>query len=230
MLRRSICSMLRLFSTVWIFELDLSYTRNRKIKSDWSLKFWVVSDPMLCRWGHPDLIFKLKHGPVHVFMDCTFKIVPPGFKQSLIVMIYAEAYETHVPVKVLDFAAGKVRKYLHSCTESCHYLAWLEDARYDIDLWFWIGFDQCLPHEIPRSRSGRIFFHWKQAIRQKLLDLKIPTNLISSPVDSNGLIAMISTYSQWQSWKILHKMLFPTSGPILTRANMSNSLMNFTAT
>jgi hypothetical protein len=45
-------------------------------------------------WGHPKLMFHLAAGPVQVFVDCTFKVVPLGFSQVLLIMVYLAAYSS----------------------------------------------------------------------------------------------------------------------------------------
>lgn len=39
-------------------------------------------------WAHPDLIFLLQGGPVNIFIDCTFKVVPSAFVQLMISMMF----------------------------------------------------------------------------------------------------------------------------------------------
>ena len=49
-------------------------------------------------WGHPELLFHLRNGALNMFVDCTFKTVPRGFYQLLILMAYLPAYQTYVPM------------------------------------------------------------------------------------------------------------------------------------
>ena len=49
-------------------------------------------------FAHPDLINIIKGGPVHLFIDCTFKCVPKGFSQCLVIMIYDYASSLYIPV------------------------------------------------------------------------------------------------------------------------------------
>jgi hypothetical protein len=44
-------------------------------------------------FGHPDLMFELKHGPCPLFFDGTFRIVPVGFYQLFTIMMYSKAYD-----------------------------------------------------------------------------------------------------------------------------------------
>jgi hypothetical protein len=59
-----------------------------------SEKGWVE----LLGWGHPSLIFLLKSGEHHIFVDCTFYDCPKGYYQCLIFMIYEEATALYIPV------------------------------------------------------------------------------------------------------------------------------------
>ena len=62
-------------------------------------------------FAHPDLINIIKGGPVHLFIDCTFKCVPKGFSQCLVIMIYDYASSLYIPV-FLYFAAIEVGRSL----------------------------------------------------------------------------------------------------------------------
>jgi hypothetical protein len=46
---------------------------NKKINVDGKLQHIIG-------WGHLDLIFECKHAAVNIFIDCTFKVVPMGFR------------------------------------------------------------------------------------------------------------------------------------------------------
>ena len=52
----------------------------------------------LVGWGYPELIFLTKSGPVNIFIDYTFKIVPVGFTQLTILMIYCHATKLYLPI------------------------------------------------------------------------------------------------------------------------------------
>lgn len=49
-------------------------------------------------WAHPDLLFQLRNGAVHIFIDGTFDCVPHGFTQCLILMAYLPGYKIYVPI------------------------------------------------------------------------------------------------------------------------------------
>ena len=49
-------------------------------------------------WAHPDLLFQLRNGAIHLFIDGTFDCVPHGFTQCLILMAYLPGYKLYVPI------------------------------------------------------------------------------------------------------------------------------------
>jgi hypothetical protein len=73
---------------------------------------------MIC-WDHPDLIRLMKHGASPVFMDCTFKVVPRGFPQLLVIMIHAAGYKLYVPVFYVLLQSKKEATY-DRALEGCY--------------------------------------------------------------------------------------------------------------
>ena len=60
-------------------------------------------------WGHPELIWLTKQGPVNPFFDCTFKIVPFGSTQLMIVMIYCHATKLYTyPYSIFCYKIKKL--------------------------------------------------------------------------------------------------------------------------
>ena len=49
-------------------------------------------------WADPDLLFQLRNGAVHIFIDGTFDCVPHGFTQCLIIMAYLPGCKLYVPI------------------------------------------------------------------------------------------------------------------------------------
>ena len=49
-------------------------------------------------WAHPDIINLVKHGPVALFCDATFRAAVKGFLQCLIIMVYLRAVDMFVPI------------------------------------------------------------------------------------------------------------------------------------
>jgi hypothetical protein len=49
-------------------------------------------------WGNPDLMNIMSSPGLHLFIDCTFKCVPRGFFQCLIIMVFDSRTDVYVPV------------------------------------------------------------------------------------------------------------------------------------
>jgi hypothetical protein len=49
-------------------------------------------------WAHPSLLFLLRGGRAPLYIDGTFKVVPNGSYQLLIIMIHSPAHNIFVPV------------------------------------------------------------------------------------------------------------------------------------
>jgi len=79
-------------------------------------------------WGHPDLIFQMKHGKVNLFIDCTFKCCPRGFYQCLIIMMYSAAYDSYVPVFYALLESKTELVYYHALEQCIGASNWKLDA------------------------------------------------------------------------------------------------------
>ena len=127
-------------------------------------------------FGHPDLINIIKGGPVHLFIDCTFKCVPKGFSQCLVI--------THRPYKFLFFLFCCIRSWKKFIP--WHFI-WVSNASTEFMMEIIKGsvdFEKGLVvNAIKRNFEGKPVtgceFHWKQAIRRKLFSLGIPDEVVT---------------------------------------------------
>ena len=49
-------------------------------------------------WGHPKLLFVTKGGPLNMFIGCTFRCVPKGFYQLMVIMVYSTSHQMYIPI------------------------------------------------------------------------------------------------------------------------------------
>lgn len=49
-------------------------------------------------WGHPKLLFLTKYGQLNIFIDCTFRCVPKGFYQLMVIIIYSPSHQLYIPI------------------------------------------------------------------------------------------------------------------------------------
>ena len=148
-------------------------------------------------WGHPDLIFLLKSGDHHIFIDCTFSVCPKGFYQLLIFMIYDEATELYIPIFYVLLPSKHYLCYYHAL----HNIICATDWKANCRSWT-CDFEKALIAAVKEqfglkrdgvtpSESIGCYFHWKQCLRRRLLELHIDKDLISKLMDKDGLINLL---------------------------------------
>ena len=126
-------------------------------------------------WAHPDLVFLLKNGPVNTFIDCTFRVVPKGFTQLMIIMVYSKAHEHYVPVFYILLQSKLEKAYYHAIQQAICASDWLFEAS-SVTCDFEHALINAIDSQFPKSTKVQCYFHWKQAIRRKLLtDYRIPS-------------------------------------------------------
>jgi hypothetical protein len=148
-------------------------------------------------WGHPDLIFLLKSGDHNIFVDCTFSVCPHGFYQLLIFMIYDEATELYIPIFYVLLPSKHYLCYYHAL----HQCVCASDWKVHCRSWT-CDFEKALINAVKEqfglkrdgvtpSESICCYFHWKQCLRRRLLELHIDKDLISKLMDKDGLINLL---------------------------------------
>lgn len=142
-------------------------------------------------WAHYELIHLVKLGPKHFYVDCTFSCVPDPFSQLLIIMMYVQASDIYIPVFYILLQSKLEVVYkaaIYHCQSHTNFL--MEAASITCD--FEIGLINALQFHFRDSDIIGCEFHWKQAIRRKLLSFKIPADIISRLVDKNGLLNILT--------------------------------------
>jgi hypothetical protein len=142
-------------------------------------------------WGHPDLIHLLKYGEVNTFIDCTFSCVPKGFEQCLIIMVHDRSTSLYVPVFYVLLQSKLENTYFHAlqlCISSADWKFLAKTVTCD--------FEQALLNAVeanfPAVPIVGCVFHWKQALRRKLLARGIPRDIVSNLMGSDGLINILT--------------------------------------
>ncbi|OWZ12695.1 hypothetical protein PHMEG_00014102 [Phytophthora megakarya] len=109
--------------------------------------------------GHPDLICLLMYPGASLFIDATYSITPRPFQQTLVIMAHDPAYDVYISVLTILLEAKDERNYRHVL----HGAALIKGVR----------------DQFPGIHVIGCLFHWKQAIRRKLVDLRFSANQIS---------------------------------------------------
>lgn len=129
-------------------------------------------------WGNPDLINLVKHGPVALFCDATFRAAVKGFLQCLIIMVYLKAVDMFVPIWYT----------LMTCKDEDSYGRVFEQILRSADGKLQVttattDFEKAEMNQIQQVFKPKHFvgcvFHWKQCLRRKLIELHVNELLIS---------------------------------------------------
>ncbi|POM69289.1 Hypothetical protein PHPALM_14436 [Phytophthora palmivora] len=130
-------------------------------------------------FGHPDLIRLLRYSGTTLFIDCTFKMVPKPFYQCLIVMVRDPDVDLYVPAmyvlmdskqqdvywNVLNYIVIQTGRLLEPSSVTCDFERALMNA---------------VTEQFPLVKIVGCLFHWKQALRRKMLEKRIPLDQISA--------------------------------------------------
>ena len=121
-------------------------------------------------FGNPSLI-RVLGGNKRVFIDGTFKIVPKPFYQCLIIMVFDEQTDSFVPVFYVLLTSKTEQIYRHALywvKASSNYKMKPDSITCDFEK----ALHNAIALEFPNVIINGCLFHWKQAIRRKIRDLK----------------------------------------------------------
>ena len=142
-------------------------------------------------YGNPTL-FRCFGGNQKVFIDGTFRIVPKPFYQCLIVMVFDNQTDAYVPVFYILLTSKKEKVYDKALQQ-------MNDAVGDkinpssVTCDYERGLHNSISRAFPKAIINGCLFHWKQAIRRKLADLKCDRWTIDrfTPADSIETLTLI---------------------------------------
>ena len=145
-------------------------------------------------WAHPEMILQLRQKNLHLFIDSTYYCVPKGFYQCLVLMFYSEIYDMYLPAFYVLMTGKKENLYTHVLSQIVGACNWgLYERSITCD------YEQALLNAINTTWTKPeiigCLFHWKQALRRKLIDLEISKDLVKELMDSDGLINILTVVS-----------------------------------
>jgi hypothetical protein len=124
-------------------------------------------------WSHPDLVHIARYPKRHLFLDATFRCVPAGFAQCLIIMILDAASDVYVPVFYVLMEGKSVWDYWIAINQVLISTELkMEPASVTCD------FERSLINAVEEQFGGvpivGCLFHWKQAIGRKMKKMGLP--------------------------------------------------------
>ena len=123
-----------------------------------------------------------------VFIDGTFKIVPKQFYQCLIVMVFDNQTDVYVPVFYILLTSKTEKIYRHAL----HLMNETAGSKMNPTS-VTCDYEKGLRNTIMKAVINGCLFHWKQAIRRKLVDLNCDKWTINHfiPADSIETLTLI---------------------------------------
>ena len=144
-------------------------------------------------WAHPDLLFQLRHGAVHCFIDGTFDCCPHGFVQCLIFMVYLPAVQMYVPVFYVLVDTKLEAVYTQVFTlmlMACGGEKGLRVSTVTAD------FEKGLLNSIKAVLKKNVIgcgFHWKQAIRKNMITkYHFDKDLVTFLIGPGGVLEILT--------------------------------------
>ena len=152
-----------------IESFPLACTSKTDQRSFMRFKLVIEVDGKLCKligWCHPDLLFMLKSENISIFVDCTFKCVPWGFRQLMVIMMYSRAHDCYLPTWFI-LLPGKAEILYH---EALRAAVWQTDpVKRKLSIKskmtdFEHGLINAAAAQLPGGDNLGCFFHFKQAL------------------------------------------------------------------
>jgi hypothetical protein len=130
-------------------------------------------------------------GSKRIFVDCTFSIVPKGFYQCLIIMVYSQPHKSYVPVFYVLLPNKQEMTYIY-CMQAINFICGNELNPHSFTCDFEKALLNALQLQFPKANQILCLFHWKQAIKRKLEALHIPKELIKQLICAEGLLNLLT--------------------------------------
>ncbi|KAE9037956.1 hypothetical protein PR002_g6280 [Phytophthora rubi] len=123
-------------------------------------------------WAHPQLVDRMRQQQTSIFFDATYRCVPVQFYQLVIIMMYDNISDVYLPVFYVLTTGKTTDVYEHLL----HFVfiatkRKLKPAHAACD--FEYAMIKAVKNQFPETRIIGCLFHFKQAIRRKMLKLHI---------------------------------------------------------
>ena len=144
-------------------------------------------------WSHPNLLPMLPTRGVALYIDATFRCVPQPFRQCLIVMLLDDETEIHIPVAFILMGNISQWSYWHALHLLVASGAKIQPSTFTVD------FERALllacKEQFPKSTIIGCLFHFKQALRRKMVKLGMPADEVAKAMKHGALDSLTVTVS-----------------------------------
>jgi hypothetical protein len=143
-------------------------------------------------WAHPDLLPILRRRGIAAFIDGTFRSVPKPYTQCIIIMCFDDETGTYVPI-IFALVDNKTQwGYWHLL----HFVLTITSMKFcpaTITCDFEKALILAIHEQFPETMVIGCLFHFKQALRRKLVKLGISAETISFAMRKNMLDSLTTT-------------------------------------
>ena len=118
-------------------------------------------------WSHPDLLNECTGPSLNGFCDCSFDMVPHGFFQVMVIMVFLMQYMLYVPVFFVLLQSKDEDVYrmaMQSCISAANWQFFANSFTCDFEK----GLYNAAKFNFGEAVFISCWFHWKQAIRRKV--------------------------------------------------------------
>jgi hypothetical protein len=164
----------------------------------------------LLGFAHPALVKLLKYHGISLFVDGTFKVTPAPFAQCVIVMLFDQATELYMPIFYVLTTARDEWSYWHlfHWVNVCTGVS-MQPAIVTCD--FEWGIIKGVQDQFPEAFVVGCLFHWKQALRKRLVNLRVPADQINKAMERGVLDLLTVVREEKVDEAIIYvKTLIPT--------------------
>jgi hypothetical protein len=146
-------------------------------------------DHCVLLWAPDELLSLLRYNG-QVYIDATFRCVPPGFTQCCIIVAYDSATQTYVPC-VYALMTGR-SDYLYCVV--IHEVICLTGYSWNPSIVV-VDFEQalhkCIEHEFKDSAILGCFFHFKQCLKRKMSKYGIDASEMTTLLHEVDLLTLV---------------------------------------
>lgn len=145
----------------------------------------------LVGWAHPKLLFWANAGAVQLFLDCSFYMVPLGFEQLLTIMMYSPLHSMYIPLWFILLQSKNQLTYSHAIRQAKALTPGLSNVAV-VTSDFELGLCNAISEHFPQALYVACLFHFKQALRKRLVKEGVPPELVHELIKEDGLIGLLT--------------------------------------
>ena len=164
-------------------------------------------------WSHPDLSYILRRRGISVFIDGTFRCVPREFYQCVILVAFDDETDLYLPV-VFGLLEGKTSWDYWHFLRQIFVMTETKFAPSTLVCDFESALIQAVKEQCPDANIIGCLFHFKQAMRRKLVEMRFTQEEIYAAMQPGALDSLTDTSPELLLTRIEELMILLAKGNI----------------